>query len=526
MLPLALLMTRQAYSLDHNKPLGRQSAGAGLLEAYFRYGGQTKHQIVVARNEEGPWFHQEALRHSSEAQTVIHDLYHWGDAGLATGNILLPGPGLDDWSWKRMPWGDSAFSLVGLVHTLCSRSVQWGLGQFATAPVRHWDALICTSTAAQSVVEGFLDRQEQWLQERLGAQHFERPQLPVVPLGIHSERWEPPDGNTLAREKARKQLGISPHAAVVLIAGRLDFLTKFQPEPLLRILAEIQAQNHPNFELLELVVYGEAPNPAMAEAWSRGAKDMDPNLKIHWVAGKQSELAAPVRWAADVFVSLADNPRETFGITPLEAMASGLPCIVSNWESYRDTVVQPNESNEATGFRITTRMIDGLGEEESKRLLHESLPYELAIGRVAQGIAVNLIELKKRLHEILANADLRHAMGKAGKRRVQRFYRCEVIMQQWSDILEDLQERRLSAQDNDEKSCTRRLPPWLPPWSTSFGSFASEILTNNWSPVQSPTPHQEEICHNSMMQNWDQTLLSKRGPRRSGLWLKHGLAKA
>ena len=131
-----------------------------------------------------------------------------------------------------MPWGDSAFSLVGLVHTMYSRSVQWGLGQFATAPVHHWDALICTSTAAKAVVEGFLDRQEEWLQQRLGAQRFERPQLPVIPLGIHSEHLELPEGNTLAREKARKQLGICQNAAVVLIADRLDFLTKFQPEPL------------------------------------------------------------------------------------------------------------------------------------------------------------------------------------------------------------------------------------------------------------------------------------------------------
>ena len=477
MLPLALLMTRQAYSLDHNKPLGRQSAGAGLLEAYFRYGGQTKHQIVVARNEEGPWFHQEALRHCSKAQTVIYGLDHWGDAGLATGSVLLPGPGLDDWSWKRMPWGDSSFSLVGLVHTLCSRSMQWGLGQFATAPVRHWDALICTSTAARSVVEGFLERQEEWLEHHLGAQHFEGPQLPVVPLGIHSERWEPPGGNDLARTKARKQMGI-------------------------------------------------CPNAAMAKAWTRGAEEIAPSLKIHWVAGKQLKFAGPVRWAVDIFISLADNPQETFGITPLEAMASGLPCIVSDWDGYRDTVVQPNEYHEATGFRITTRMIDGLGEEESKGLLSESLPYELAIGRVAQGISVDLNELKKSLMKMMANADLRHAMGRAGKRWVQRLYRWECVMQQWSDIPENLQERRLSAQKNDEKSCTSRLPPWLPPCSTSFGSFASEILPNNWSPVQSPTPHQEEIYHNSTMQNWYQTLLSKKGPRRRGWWLKHGLAEA
>src|SRR3546814_3034291 len=43
--------------------------------------------------------------------------------------------------------------------------------------------------------------------------------------------------------------------------------------------------------------------------------------------------------AADVFVSLSDNIQESFGITPVEAMAAGLPCIVSDWDGYRDTVV-------------------------------------------------------------------------------------------------------------------------------------------------------------------------------------------
>ena len=83
------------------------------------------------------------------------------------------------------------FSLVGLVHTLCSKQVQWGLGQFCTAPVRSWDTLICTSSAAKNVVEGFLERQEKWLHQRLDAKKFERPQLPVIPLGVHPEQWKP-----------------------------------------------------------------------------------------------------------------------------------------------------------------------------------------------------------------------------------------------------------------------------------------------------------------------------------------------
>ena len=46
-LPLTLLLSMEAYRLQRELPLGRQSAGAGLLEAYLRYGGNRDHQLVV-----------------------------------------------------------------------------------------------------------------------------------------------------------------------------------------------------------------------------------------------------------------------------------------------------------------------------------------------------------------------------------------------------------------------------------------------------------------------------------------------
>ena len=513
-------MTRQAYSLDPNKPLGRQSAGAGLLEAYLRFCNQQRHQIVIAQESDGPWFHKEALRFNPNAETAIHRLDRWGDAAANAGSVLLPGPGLDEWAWKRMLWSDDAFSLVGLVHTLSSRSVQWGLGQFATAPVRPWDALICTSTAARSVVEGCFDRQEEWLRQRIGAQRFERPQLPVIPLGIHAEQWQPPGGLELSRTIARQQLNIEPQAAVVLITGRLDFLTKFHPEPLLRVLAQLKAKTHPN---LELLVYGEPPNETMGRLWLQGAQEIAPELKIHWVAGKQIELAGMVRWAADIFVSLADNPQETFGITPLEAMAAGLPCVVSDWDGYRDTVVQPGEKDEATGFRITTRMIEGLGQEESAGLLNETLPYDLAMGRLSQGIAVDLGELKEKLDQLLRDADLRKKMGIAGQNRIERLYQWNAVMRQWKEMLDELQEHRKRSTCLEQSSQTRSLPPWLPNCSTSFKSFASEILPNHWRALKPPTKQQEQMLHKGTMQSWDQTIMGGPLERRQAWWLKNGL---
>ena len=168
---------------------------------------------------------------------------------------------------------------------------------------------------------------------------------------------------------------------MVLLAGRLDLLTKFQPAPLIQSLGELQQKQHPD---LELLVYGEAPNAQMLQLWKEATQQLAPALTIHWVPGRTMELAGPVRWAADVFVSLSDNPQETFGITPLEAMAAELPCLVSDWDGYRESVVQPGEPGDATGLRVTTRLVEGLGAEEAQQLLHESNDYTQAeIGRAS-----------------------------------------------------------------------------------------------------------------------------------------------
>ena len=377
-LPLAMLMARNGFQVNTSLPLGRQSAGASFLEAYLRYSGNRLHKLAVPNKKEAKWFHEQAQRLNPGCQTQAVTINNWGDVGKTSGGFHIPDPMLDEWAWRRMPWGDGAFSLIGIVHTLCSEKVQRSLGQLSSSPVRNWDALICTSRAAQKAVTGFLDRQEAWIRTRHEAFRFERPVLPIIPLGIHSEDWKPPKPQKENKQHARQKLGIRMDAEIVLMAGRLDLLTKTQPAPMLRALAELEQNEHPN---LELLIYGEAPNPEMQELWRQGSKKLAPNLKIHWIPGRETHLATIVRWAADVFVSLSDNPQETFGITPIEAMASGLPCVVSDWDGYRDTVVESGESEQPTGIRIPTRLVEGLGKEQAHGLLHGTVDYSQLLAR-------------------------------------------------------------------------------------------------------------------------------------------------
>ena len=84
----------------------------------------------------------------------------------------------------------------------------------------------------------------------------------------------------------------------------------------------------------------------MAGWFPRGERDQTlyqeaaivmPRRAGHFLDGKNQDVVR-CRWAvADMFLSLVDNP-QTFGLAPVEAMAAGVPLVVSDWDGYRYTV--------------------------------------------------------------------------------------------------------------------------------------------------------------------------------------------
>ena len=59
---------------------------------------------------------------------------------------------------------------------------------------------------------------------------------------------------------------------------------------------------------------------------------------MHIVDGRDAEIRRRAWSAADLFTSLSDNIQETFGLPPVEAMAAGLPVVITDWNGYRDTL--------------------------------------------------------------------------------------------------------------------------------------------------------------------------------------------
>ena len=153
--------------------------------------------------------------------------------------------------------------------------------------------------------------------------------------------------------------------------------------------------------------------------YQQAARHYAPDVSVHFLDGKNPDVVRCCWAAADIFFSLVDNPQETFGLTPVEAMAAGVPVIVSDWDGYRYTVTDGHE-----GFRIPTlapsRSQQGVDLSFSHD--HGLLSYQDYVGAVAQHVAVDVEAAAVAIARLADNPSLRHRMGDAGRQTVkQRF---------------------------------------------------------------------------------------------------------
>jgi hypothetical protein len=180
--------------------------------------------------------------------------------------------------------------------------------------------------------------------------------------------------------------------------------------------------------------------------------------------------------AADVFTSLSDNIQETFGLTPVEAMAAGLPVVISDWNGYRDTVEHGKQ-----GFLVPTTMPPpGCGEDIVARFFAGVDHYDRYIAHQSQCTAVDIEKCAGHYYALIENEDLRRELGAAGRARAESVYSWKRIIGEYQQLWGELGQIRAAAFNTTKSSAAGQ--PWHPlrpdPLAL-FTSYATHHLTDD-----------------------------------------------
>ena len=420
--------------------MGRHSAGDGFLRGFVKHSGVDHFYNQSTIPEHDKDFIERIKTFDVDAPECtpvpVGQMGHIPDAPKT---LMLPSQGLDMYAWRRRINANArSYSLVGLNHTISSDTAMDDLGALLTAPVQPWDAVICTSNAAKTSMVRLLDNWADYLGSRSSGGRFKaQVQMPVIPQGVDCDKYAPTPKTTEARTTIRRGLGIGEDDVVVLYFGRLSFNTKAHPVAMYLSLEEAAKRTAKRIHLMQA---GRFLNESVEKEFRDGAMRYCPSVNVLFLDGRDQGVGDRVWFAADIFTSLSDNIQESFGLTPIKAMAAGLPVVASDWNGYRDTVRNGIDGILVptwlplpdSGSDLSLRIEDSLNSEDKDRA------YNQYCGKVSQSTVVDVAAAADAFAALVNDPELRRKMSDAGRARVRCDYDWQVIVCLYQDLWRDL----------------------------------------------------------------------------------------
>ncbi|WP_377475433.1 MAG: glycosyltransferase [Microcoleus anatoxicus] len=454
----AVLYTKDGYDTGGKRLLGRHSAGEGFLKSLVQHG--TADSLYCCADSEAtfqefctriqPWL--------SQPRKVRWIQKERPDLLSAPGTIYRPDPALSDMVWGRRFVNQRAYSVCGVTHTIATKYVMDAIGHLVTAPVQPWDALICTSAAVKHTVEQVMTSWGEYLAQRTGGKPEILVKLPVIPLGVDCSAFAQGVDALNSRHQQRQELGISADDIVVLFVGRLTFSAKAHPVPMYMALEGAAQQTKTKIHLIQA---GWIEDPREEPDFKNSAQVFCPSVNTILLDGRKPEIRVNIWSAADIFISLSDNIQETFGLTPIEAMANGLPCIVSDWNGYKESV-----RHEIDGFRIPTLIPPPEScLDLAINYLDDSLNWPTYMGHTSLATAVDIDACTRALCQLIADSELRKRMGDNARQRAREVYDWKVVIAAYEQLWRELAEIRLQAPESAP------VKPGMPPYPLGDDPF-------------------------------------------------------
>lgn len=469
----AIYLGGAAVGLKQN-PFGKDVANLSLYRALARHAPGDELTFLSFHRMDNDTVSATLYPDMPASKTVTTTTVFNPTALREAGTLLRASADLSDLAWMRRGQGDREFSITGLIHSLAPPAMREYIARAITAPIQPWDSMICTSPAVREALLAMYEGYSDFLAGRFGAPGGNPrpfPAMPVIPLGLEVEDVQARLGRPGVRDGIRARLDIAEDEIVVLWLGRLSFFEKGHPTAMFMAVEEAARRSGAKLRFLNVGWFpgGEQHHQLYRQSASAHA----PSVKVEFLDGNDRDLVDQIWAGADIFISLVDNIQETFGITPIEAMAAGLPLVVSDWDGY-----SANVRHGVDGFLIPTLLPpENSGWLIAQRHILGMDSYQEYAGTVALNTAVDVEAAASALEALIREPDLRRRMGEAGLARARAVYDWPVVVNQLVEHWAEQAERRQSARSHDAGTRTLAVSPVKGNPFADFKGFATASLT-------------------------------------------------
>lgn len=461
----ALFLHPNGYDTTGQSLLGRHAAGESFLRGFLRHADVDRYH-----------FWNVTGRPQAELEDLVNRIepprkpVRWigqarRDELSDPGVLNVPSPEIDAEAWQRAPQGARHYALCGLTHTTATATVMRLIPDLLIAPTEDYDALICTSTAVRDAVETQLSAMRDYMADAYGPRRRPEPMRATIPLGVNVDDFATTPEH---RSAWRARLDIPDDAVVVLFVGRFSVRTKMNPA-LMAMALERAARR--TGKPVYWVNSGWIEPASAGPGFHEETRKLCPSVHYREVDGRPADVRFSIWSVADIFISFSDNIQETFGLTPVEAMAAGLPCVVTDWNGYKDTV-----RDGVDGFRVpTVTPRPGFGTDLAYWFANKWISYENYVGATAQYTAVDLGRAEVALATLIDHPQIRRSMGEAARQQARDVFDWAAIIPQYQALWTE-QRARLAAAPPEP---TRRQNPYRPDPYVLFAGYPTRHLSRH-----------------------------------------------
>ena len=366
-------------------------------------------------------------------------------------------PDIGPWTDMRNRLCPTGVPVTGLTHTISYQSFLPRVLSTMVMGTRTSDSIICTTDSARTVMLNWIEHLRREFGAQTGAPVRYDGRLDKIPLAVDAEMFVPKDKAPL-----RQRLKLPAADVLLLYVGRFSHVDKMDLFPLL--LAFKSAMQRSPSQSVTLVLAGSDSLYKYASRVEQFAADLGIAGRVIIRTNLPDDEVPDYYAAADIFISPSDNIQETFGLSIIEAMASGLPVICSDWDGYKELV-----EHELTGYRVPTYWMQCDRQLCDHAGLADWMADHFYLG---QSVSVDIREMSLAIERLTANERLRKQWGARGRKRVLEHFDWPVVIRQYLDLW-----RELKAIATAEQLAPAREASWYrPDFFQTFRHYPTRIL--------------------------------------------------